>query len=374
MRAAAAVVLAAATTGVFAAPRHIPAAPWMRQCAATGPARAVDLDFVDGQVPAGMTCWGAGARLGVAPVDGGPALALNYLAVRTTTAGLTLGGLSLPPDARRLQMEMRTSAPTSLAIDLHEEGGARYQAFYRLAAGGWQVVDMSLSDFWLAENSVDQDGRLDPDQVRTMMVMDLANLPGQAGMALGLKDGPQEMDWRHIYLGPGAATPRGRVAADRAALDDFWREPLALLPIGGPDLAVVDPGGRRELEVRYEFGGNRWAGFLLGVAHLPVERVAAVAFRAHAEPPVSLHIVLEQRDGAKFEATIRAPAGAAQEILLPLRAFGCTAHGRGAGQALDMGEVRVLIIVADTFSTRLRRGQPGRYWIGAPGFALANEP
>ncbi len=350
--------------GSFALGEAIPAA---------GPAKALELDLSGGKAPAGVTCWGAAAHLQVPTIDGRPTMALVYQAARTTTAGLVVEGLNLPANAGRLTVEMRVAQTTSVAIDLYEAGGARYQAFYWVTANGWTAVDMPLGEFWLAERSADPDGRLDPDQVRRMTITDLANLPGQVGMALGLKDGPQEMDVRRMYVGPGTAVARGEVLDDRAEIDDRLREPLALLPIGGPGLAVVNPGDGPELEVRYQFGAARWIGFIRGVAQLPVGRMAALAFRAHAEPRVRMHVVLEQRDGAKFDATAMASPGPAREIVLPLQAFRASAHGPGTSDKMDPGQMRAAIFVADTFSTRLRRGQEGRFWVSGAGLRFASE-
>ncbi len=344
--------------GSFALADAIPAAR---------PATALDLDLGGGKAPAGVTCWGAGAQLQVPLIDGRPALALVYQAARTTTAGVAIDRLDLPADAGRVTVEMRVAQPTSVAIDLYEAGGARYQAFYWMTAGDWRSVDMPLGEFWLAEGSTDADGRLDPDQVRRMTITDLANLPGQVGMALGLKDGAQEMDVRRLYVGPGTAVARGEVTADRAEIDDRLVEPLALLPIGGPGIAVADLGGGPELEVRYQFGGYRWAGFIRGVAQLPVERMTALSFRAHAEPRVRIHVVIEQRDGAKFEATTMAGPGPPRGIVLPLQAFRRIEGGAGKSDKMDLAQVRAVIFVADTFSTHLRRGQEGRYWISEAG-------
>ena len=339
---------------------------------AAGPAKALELDLSGGKAPAGVTCWGAGAHLEVPTVEGHPTLALVYQAERTTTAGLTVSGLQLAADATRLTMEMRVAQPTSVAIDVYEAGGARYQAFYWMTAGGWTSVDMPLGEFWLAEGSADADGRLDPDQVQRMTITDLANLPGQVGMALGLKDGPQEMDVRRLYVGPGMAVARGEVLGDRAGIDARLAEPLALLPIGGPGIAVADLGGAA-LEVRYQFGESRWIGFIRGVGHLPVERMTALSFRACGEPRVRIHVVLEQRDGAKFEAQVMASPGPMQAVVLPLALFRPSVHGPGMSDKLDLGQVRAGIFVADTFSTHLRRGQDGRFWVSGAGLRLVGD-
>jgi hypothetical protein len=349
------------------------AAPTASSLAGAAAGQAVSvLDLTAAQVPPSISASGQDAALSVGKFAGRDALRFAYTAARTQVAALVVHDLRLRPELAGLWIDIRVAQPTSLALLLTERDGSRYQAFFVLRGAQWYTIAMPLAELWLAEGTSDENGRLDIDQVSELRLIDLANLPGQVGLALGLKEGPQEMLLARLDFTAASLPGRSKTEAQRALVDSFQAEPLALLPIGGPRLASEPGSDHKLLRVDYQFGRYRWAGLVRGIAHLPVERLQGVAFRARAAPAVRLHVILEERDGSKYFATVLVPAGEqVRDIEMPLARFRLENGSQDENNQLDPEQLRVLIIVADTFTTNLSPGQEGSYWLADLALLLA---
>ncbi|MBC7288081.1 MAG: hypothetical protein H5T86_08590 [Armatimonadetes bacterium] len=290
-------------------------------------------------------------------------LVFRYSAVRGVLAGLTIADIQLAPDVRGLELEVLPSSDASLAVNVAEDGGGNYQCFAWLPANRWTRLSLPLEEFWLAENSQDPDGRLDPRAVRRLTLLDLANLPGQVGLALGLKDGPQCMVLGRIAFTRGAVEQRSFFHGLEALLDPLDRSPMLFLPIGGPAL-TIDPEVDSALRLEYALGGYRWAGLVRGMGHLARKNAVGVKVAVRAEPPILLQVVAEERDGSKYFSVV--PVQTASEWtdaaveFSRMRLSPDTADENGQ---LDPEQLRVIILVADTFSSPLKVGQRGRVWL-----------
>ncbi len=338
-------------------------------------------DFEDGSLPACFSASGHDAKLEV--VEGqGPAgrmsLRWTWQARRDQLAALRVALDGLPESAAGLEMWLRASAPTSFVLLLSERTGARYQGFFRVDAGRWYRISLPLSELWLAENCTDTDGRLTLGEVSSLTLLDIANLPGSLGLALGLKDGPQQVDIEGIRFLARAPEGHSQITDGMALIDCFSSGPLWLLPIGGPKLRVQQPeqppeGCRgNELVIEYTADRYRWCGYVAGIGHLPVERLEGVRLWARADPPVRIAVVLEERDGSKYEASVRVMKAVRwQRIRLPLERFVKSRGAKDENGKLDPDQLRVIIIVADAFSADLSRTDGvGRVWICAPTLVL----
>lgn len=114
-----------------------------------------------------------GAQLEVVPVDGRPALQITYRIGGWRWAGFVTGLGSLPlADAAGVSFRARASADARVNVLLEERDRSRYASGADLAAGqGWQSVELPLAAFSLDEFSADENGRLDPDQLRVLVLI-----------------------------------------------------------------------------------------------------------------------------------------------------------------------------------------------------------
>ena len=76
-------------------------------------------------------------------------------------------------DATALQsvsFAVRTSGSTPLVVALNEEDKSSYLAAVWSPAGDWHNVELALSDFRLSDDSSDENGRLDPEQINVIVL------------------------------------------------------------------------------------------------------------------------------------------------------------------------------------------------------------
>lgn len=87
---------------------------------------------------------------------------------------------------RSLRFRLKCDTASLIGMALREENGARYQTTFYCPAGQWQQATFDLSEFKLADDSTDPNGRLDLDQLQGMF---LADASGYLIEALGAQQG-----------------------------------------------------------------------------------------------------------------------------------------------------------------------------------------
>ena len=126
---------------------------------------------------------GAAVTEAAAPAGGGKrCLKWSYSRQqgRVTAVLRDVGALPLR-EAKTLHLWTRTEKDGTYLLALEEKDGSRYQTMVTLKAGdGWRELEYFLSNFALADESQDENGKLDPDQVKQVGVADLSALLGGA--------------------------------------------------------------------------------------------------------------------------------------------------------------------------------------------------
>jgi hypothetical protein len=81
--------------------------------------------------------------------------------------------------ARGLDLWLKTSHDGTYVVTLEEKDGSRFQKMVELQAGdGWKAFSFEIGDFALADDSQDDNGKLDPDQLKQVAIADLSSLSG----------------------------------------------------------------------------------------------------------------------------------------------------------------------------------------------------
>ncbi|HLY74015.1 MAG TPA: hypothetical protein VKU80_07835 [Planctomycetota bacterium] len=81
--------------------------------------------------------------------------------------------------ATELDLCLKTSRDGTFIVSLEEKNGARYQKKLELkAADGWKAFGIAFREFTLAEDSKDDNDRLDADKLKQISVADITNLIG----------------------------------------------------------------------------------------------------------------------------------------------------------------------------------------------------
>lgn len=81
--------------------------------------------------------------------------------------------------ATALDLSLRTLVDGTFVLSLEEKDGSRYQKTVELKAlDGWKALSLSFSEFTVADDSQDENGKLDADQVKQITLADLTSLLG----------------------------------------------------------------------------------------------------------------------------------------------------------------------------------------------------
>ncbi len=224
-----------------------------------------------------------------------------YLEVRGTVAPIA--------QAQTLTFSIKTTERTSLRFGVIEEDGSLYDCFLDLPGNKWTDVAIPLTDLQLGEEAQDENGRLDADQINVVYFADLANLPGELGDILGHKNGPQRMLLDDVGITAEPAKPRSTATRTEQGsiylVDGFESNLIRFLPMGDVKLTLVPGapnGGAHALKMDYQLGERRWIGLVTGVQYLNLAGLKAVRFDANAANDTRLHVLLEEKDGSRYDA------------------------------------------------------------------------
>ena len=83
--------------------------------------------------------------------------------------------------ATALELWLKASVDGTYIVNLEEKDGSRYDKTLELkAADGWVSISLALTDFTLANDSPDENGKLDASQIKQVLVADATSLLGGA--------------------------------------------------------------------------------------------------------------------------------------------------------------------------------------------------
>ena len=164
-----------------------------------------------------------------------------------STALLHAGAGSLKA-MRRVRFWVKADHDTSLGVLLAEKkpGGGNYTAMIWAPKNVWQRVDLALSDFIVNDSPadpVDADGKLDPDQVEGIGILDLASffnqLPDESPMVVTKKTGLHTLliDDFEILDGGGPAVRTSKPGT--VVVDAFDRGFSNWITFGGMNLSLA---------------------------------------------------------------------------------------------------------------------------------------
>jgi hypothetical protein len=77
-----------------------------------------------------------------------------------------------------IDLSLKASHDGTYFVAIEEKGGARYNKKVDLLLGDWKTYSWKLSDFTLAEDSRDDNGKLDADQIKQITIADVTALSG----------------------------------------------------------------------------------------------------------------------------------------------------------------------------------------------------
>ena len=149
-------------------------------------------------------------------------------------------------DMRRIRFRIKSDHDTAVGLILAEKkpGGGDYAAMFWVPKNAWQVVDFLLSDFTGNDgptDPVDADGKLDPDQVEGVGIIDFAGffnqLPPESPIVVAKKSGTHTLMIDDFEIMSSASTKAKR--ADAVLVDGFGRGFIEWITLGGMGLSLA---------------------------------------------------------------------------------------------------------------------------------------
>ncbi len=327
-------------------------------CASAQEPLMADFDFEQPEPSAAWTSTAPEAALSItretANVRSGKgALEFSWQATEGRLAILTVTPIALQERPRSLRLSIKLEGPSPVMYGVCEADGSCYQGYLYSPGGVWHDMEVDLDELMLSEATQDEDGRLDVDEINGIMVADVSNLDGEAGASLGIKSGRQRLWLDDVALTDALAPHRSsRGPDDEAIIDDFEREPLLALPVGGPSLTLVagpGDGDTSALRIEYDRSHYPWAGFVAAVGYLDLSDRMGICLRLRAEQAGPLTVVLEERDGSKYVARHRLdPSKGWYSQCVPFAKFKADPATTDENAQLDLDQLRVVIPVLDT--------------------------
>lgn len=267
------------------------------------------------------------------------------------------GILAVPvtADASALQsvsLAVRTSSSTPLVIALNEEDKSSYLACVWSAGDQWHQVELALSDFHLSNDSSDENGRLDTEQINVIAIADagmLVRMLTEKGLPFTAPP-PGDMTIMLDDVRLDSSTPQaGTTTPDQkwVVIDLCDRPTLQWLPLGGEDVTLVsqagDDGGRY-LQVGYAAMPGTTFALLRSVGLGSLEGCNALSLQMRGYFDGEVVIALEQPGSVRFSATVQVQAGDQwQQIEIPFARFEPDRES-GATGTVDPSSIRQVAI------------------------------
>lgn len=286
-------------------------------------------------------------------------------------AGLQVGEGKLAK-LNSIRFWMLADHETTVAVTLQEKDGGRYSAACHAAKNAWQEVQLSLSDFVLsteADAPKDPDGKLDPDQVESVAIIDMEQFLAQnqaISDVLGLKSGT-----RNIYLSDFKFSeeklPDSSVAgSDSYLVDDYSRPQQSWIGLGMNSMAIAkdSPFAGRWLKADYHEAPGHANAVIRVVRPGALSGKKSIAFSAGSAKDTQLIVQIELVNGAKFNTPITVSGMAhSQDFNLPFDEMKVADDSPDKSAKLDLSIVKQIILV-DISGFVSSSDQDNTLWIG----------
>jgi hypothetical protein len=253
--------------------------------------------------------------------------------------------------AHSLRLWLKTNQESILAIAIQEADESRYMSMLHTEANVWQDVQVSLQRFRLSDDTTDENGKLDLNQVAAIGMVDLA---GFLGPLVGAgADAPREL-WLDDFSvdtedAANRYTPDGHLPY---MLDSFEAGYLNWFSMMGKvtrdeqagSLVWTYPGQQPE---------GRFCALLGFVGPLPKSGATHILLTLKSQHAVTLAIVLQEekrgvdQDESRYATTLEVPASdTATTFAVPLDDLQLDTNNNGSDENghLDLDQVSSIII------------------------------
>lgn len=258
--------------------------------------------------------------------------------------------------ALHLAVEASVSAP--VLVLLREQDESNYVYLCYVPAGKWQVLDLPLADFSLEDESKDENGKLDPEQVVGLGLVDPATWLLQAGQQPGFPFAVSLPAERTLWVDEVqllSEAPRklraaqGPGGAEALMLEDCDGDPSYFGALGGLNLRARSDSDQAVAESSLRLDYDLPAKTVLAVMR-PLRRgvltgYQSIVFSARAGADTRLVVSLEESDKSRYSALVELPASNWQQFTVRLRDLKLDDESVDPDEGLQLDKVRNLQFV-----------------------------
>jgi hypothetical protein len=171
-------------------------------------------------------------------------------------------------------------------------------------------------------------------------------LGGDLGDVLGRKVGAQQIFLDDVEIMTLAQPP---IAGDPLLVDDFEGNAIHVLACGGPRLELAEGAEGDGLSIICDARKLRWMGVVLACGFLDLAEAESIALKASATASVTISVECEEWDGSKYGTRVKLdPDAEWADVEVPLDEMILAADSDDENPRLDLEEIRVVVVVADT--------------------------
>lgn len=264
--------------------------------------------------------------------------------------------LSAVGGAQVVRLAVYSQSVGPLVVILREQNEAVYTYMCYLQADRWHQLELPLADFLPGEDSRDDNGRLDTDQIAGLGLLDvtagLMDLAAKGGFPFYVTSVSRRDLWvdEVEFL---ARPPRTMQPAQPAAegqrvvvLDDFEGDPACFGILGGRDLrmeAVEEPAvAGQALRLDYRLPEKTALALIrfLPAGVLAGARQLSLAVRSSTD--INLIVAVEEADKSRYSTWVEIKAGEWQRVTVALADFVLEENSHDEDERLQSESIRSL--------------------------------
>jgi hypothetical protein len=271
-----------------------------------------------------------------------------------------LGGSELKvAGAKSLRMWAKSTTGSLCMLSLREADGSDYQATVMLLPDQWQEIRLNLSDLALGDDSQDENGTLDADQVNGLGLVDAAGLLGMMVLQQPLFE--INLAPRSLYVDDvvfdseetdGLIKRRAAGGGQEVVLGDFEGPTLTWAYIGTGNVDLLqDPklagGGTGCLQVRFDLTAGKLGLLINGLMKAArLTNAQALRFKAKCSVDCPLLVQIEEKGGGKYNKPVELKAGDVwTQVELPFAQFQPSDDSKDNNGRLDLDQAKSVLLM-----------------------------
>ncbi len=308
--------------------------------------------------------------------DANPVAEFSYTAEIGSMSGV-MTPIDMPlVDAKTLSFWLRTSDPVIALVSISEADGSNYMTGFFSLPDRWQEVAIGLSEFALDDDSGDENGQLDPDQIDGLVIIDatafLAEMASQVQFLEAPELGPRMLWLDDVSVDAEALPPRWETVdidgARAIRFDSLESTPLQWMMLAGKNIELdyddeLVADGNFSLRVVYDLPAGKLLGLMSNPGPAPLEETTRLRLSVMTEKKITLLIGLKEDDESEYNVMVPVePADDFTVVEFALADFALSDDSGDENGQLDIEQVSEFSIADVSFMA----GEPAGYntlWI-----------